>query len=276
MPFFSYGKVLARLPDRRLRAVYPGLPEGAGALARAYLRLFGFPDLGGHLRFPRVLEALEPGAGELVLDAGCGVGVYAATVGALHGCRVAAVELHPERAARAAGVLDGLGLPGAVPVATLDRLPFARAAFDKVMCLEVLEHVVDDRLALSELARVLRPGGRLVLSVPGKAPGWSHEDDEAEYRDPDPYEHVRSGYSGEELAKLLAGAGFALVAHRTYRGAASRIAGRIQTLLYRRRLDALLALVYPLLALLAGIDRLRREDPATDRGHLVVAARTPG
>jgi SAM-dependent methyltransferase len=45
-------------------------------------------------------------------------------------------------------------------------LPFVDAAFDAAVCTEVLEHVDNARFVLSELARVLRPGGRLLVSVP--------------------------------------------------------------------------------------------------------------
>ena len=48
-----------------------------------------------------------------------------------------------------------------------DRLPFVDASFDRVVCTEVLEHVPDDRLVVRELARVLRPGGTMAVSVPG-------------------------------------------------------------------------------------------------------------
>ena len=50
--------------------------------------------------------------------------------------------------------------------ADVTALPFADAAFDAAMSLDVLEHVPDFRAALREFARVLRPGGRLVLTVP--------------------------------------------------------------------------------------------------------------
>ena len=57
--------------------------------------------------------------------------------------------------------------PGAA-MATLDleRLPFAPASFDRVLCVHVLEHVADDRAALRELARVLAPGGEAIVMVP--------------------------------------------------------------------------------------------------------------
>jgi len=50
------------------------------------------------------------------------------------------------------------------------RLPFPDGAFDKVICAEVLEHLADDSSAMAELARVLRPGGLLAISVPRYGP----------------------------------------------------------------------------------------------------------
>lgn len=51
-------------------------------------------------------------------------------------------------------------------LASGDALPFAGAAFDAVVALDVLEHVSDEARMVAEIARVLRPGGLLVLSVP--------------------------------------------------------------------------------------------------------------
>jgi SAM-dependent methyltransferase len=83
---------------------------------------------------------------------------------------------------------------------SLTQLPFDDASFDTILCTEVLEHIEDDARAARELARVLRPGGSLVASVPTPpAPA-------------DPA-HVREGYTLDELRALLAGAGFAIEAH---------------------------------------------------------------
>jgi ubiquinone/menaquinone biosynthesis C-methylase UbiE len=50
-----------------------------------------------------------------------------------------------------------------------ESLPFADNEFDLVTCIETLEHVRDVQLALSEIRRVLRPGGRLALTTPASA-----------------------------------------------------------------------------------------------------------
>ena len=57
--------------------------------------------------------------------------------------------------------------PGAAMVeADITRLPFEDASFDAVLCIHVLEHVGDDRAAVAELRRILRPGGWAVVMVP--------------------------------------------------------------------------------------------------------------
>jgi SAM-dependent methyltransferase len=60
--------------------------------------------------------------------------------------------------------------------ADVTELPFADDSFDLVVCLHVLEHVPDDRKAIREFYRVLRPGGRAVLQVPPSALPVTFED----------------------------------------------------------------------------------------------------
>ena len=100
-------------------------------------------------------------SGQRVLDVGCGVGLYTAAF-LRETEHVFGVEIELERAlearSRAKGVVQAVG----------ERLPFAGEAFDIVFSHEVLEHVEDDRACAVEMARVLRPGGRLAIFVPNR------------------------------------------------------------------------------------------------------------
>lgn len=112
----------------------------------------------------------EARPGEHWLDAGCGTGTIARCL-AQQGCRVTAVDGSARMIAAAErATTTEAGFP---PVRFLEvedvvRLPFADAAFDAVVCSSVLEYVESPPQVLSELARVLRPAGRLIVSVPNR------------------------------------------------------------------------------------------------------------
>ncbi len=95
-------------------------------------------------------------------------------------------------------------------VADISRLPFRDDSFDVVSCFEVLEHLDDPAGALGEMARVLRPGGSLLLSVPNDA-GIKHR----LKRDPHPLH--QNEMDEERLRSLLVGAGY-VVDELHYRG----------------------------------------------------------
>lgn len=118
---------------------------------------------------------LQPG--QRVLDLGCGFGRHAFEV-LRRGGRVVAADLALPELAQTRNTFGamydagevGPGGDGAVCVGDATRLPFADASFHHVIASEVLEHVPDDRSALAELARVLRPGGTLAATVPAFLP----------------------------------------------------------------------------------------------------------
>jgi len=96
-----------------------------------------------------------------ILDVGCGVGMY--TKAFLRETpEVFGIEVEHDRALEAREhtkrVIQGLG----------EQLPFADETFDVVFSHEVLEHVADDRASVSEMARVTRPEGRIVIFVPNR------------------------------------------------------------------------------------------------------------
>jgi SAM-dependent methyltransferase len=103
---------------------------------------------------------LAAGPGLEVLDAGAGQGTLSAKLAALD------FEVTSSDTSPAAVAVLRERLPGRVLEADVTALPFEDESFDAAVLGEVLEHVEDDRGALAEIARVLRPHGVLALSVP--------------------------------------------------------------------------------------------------------------
>jgi SAM-dependent methyltransferase len=113
----------------------------------------------------RRLEMIQRAAGERlqgrILENGCGVGMYVEHL-AVFGGTVIGLEYDFERACeahqRSAHILSAAG----------EFLPFPDQVFDLILSHEVLEHVQDDRKAIKEIIRTLRPGGRAVIFVPNR------------------------------------------------------------------------------------------------------------
>jgi len=89
-----------------------------------------------------------------------------------------------------------------------NRLPFPDGTFDCVVVLDVLEHLPDDQSLLGEVRRVLRPGGRAIVTVPNGDPGLLAN--RLRWRigmTPDVYGHTRAGYTLAELSDAVERAG---------------------------------------------------------------------
>ncbi len=115
------------------------------------------------LEEPVVLEVVGDVAGLDVLDAACGTGRYAFRL-AEGGARVAGMDATPEMLARARQTADERGLTLDLRDGDLHALPFGEESFDLVVSGLALCHVPDLSPVMAEFARVLRPGGRLVIS----------------------------------------------------------------------------------------------------------------
>jgi len=156
-------------------------------------------------------------AGERLLDLGCGGGRHAFEA-ARRGGRVVALDAEDGEVRQVrdtigamvdAGQVSADRGAGAVQGDAL-RLPFADAAFDRVIAAEVLEHIPDDAAAMAELARVLRPGGTMAVTVPRLGPealNWALSD---QYHNV-PGGHVRI-YRRSTLLRRLRRAGLLPVA----------------------------------------------------------------
>ena len=108
---------------------------------------------------------LEVSPGPRVLNAGAGQGTFSQRLDRL-GFDVVSADVSGE----AVEVLRAR-VRGPVVEAAVEALPFGDASFDAAVLGEVLEHVEDDAAALRELARVLRPGAPVAISVP-RNPAW--------------------------------------------------------------------------------------------------------
>lgn len=120
--------------------------------------------------------ALAPG--QRVLDIGCGEGRHAITAWLSADVQVIGLDLSMRDMTTARARQNDFEAPGDdsrklhFVCGNALALPFADAAFDHVICSEVLEHVLDYRGVLHEIRRVLKPGGMLAVSVPRYGPEW--------------------------------------------------------------------------------------------------------
>ena len=132
------------------------------------------------IRWVRVLKAMVPGRlrwfdghaewpGARVLDLGCAGGFMAEAL-AWRGAEVTGIDPAGKaiEAARVHAAQEQLDI--SYDIGTGEDLPYADAAFDAVVCVDVLEHVRDLRRVLSETARVLRPGGRFFFDTINRNP----------------------------------------------------------------------------------------------------------
>jgi len=144
------------------------------------------------------LDLVHHCAGAVVLEAGCGEG-YGAALIARSAARVVALDYDEATAAHAARAYPGL----AVLRGNLAALPLRAASVDVVANLQVIEHLWDQEGFLAECARVLRPGGRLLVTTPNRITFSPGRDTPL-----NPF-HTRE-LSADELVGLLTGAGLAV------------------------------------------------------------------
>jgi SAM-dependent methyltransferase len=114
----------------------------------------------------RIWQALRLRSGARVLDAGCGSGQFALALAA-RGARVTGIDLSPEMIRRAKAHTDARGVAIDWRVGDLARLSEPFAVYDAILARVVLQFVPDVPGVLREFRRVLRPGWRLLASVPG-------------------------------------------------------------------------------------------------------------
>jgi 2-polyprenyl-3-methyl-5-hydroxy-6-metoxy-1,4-benzoquinol methylase len=100
-----------------------------------------------------------------VLDVGCGAGVTVLEL-AQQGYHASGIDIAPKMIERAQAEAQARGVTADFRVALAEALPYSDASFDVLIALGLLGNIVDDRAALGEMRRVLKPGGRVLLTMP--------------------------------------------------------------------------------------------------------------
>ena len=121
---------------------------------------------GQQRRLDMIIHAAENRIRGRILENGCGVGMYVEHLFPFGG-KVIGLEYDLERAAEA-----GENSPHIINAAG-EFIPLSSSTFDLILSHEVIEHVQDDRDAVREMVRVLRPGGRIALFCPNR--GYPYE-----------------------------------------------------------------------------------------------------
>ena len=119
-----------------------------------------------------VLDMMGGLVGMRLLDVGCGDGALICAAAA-RGARVAGVDADSAMLTAARLRLAQAGLEATLREGRVDGLPFPDASFDVVASVTVLCFVGDAECAVREMARVLRPGGRLVIGELGRWSTWA-------------------------------------------------------------------------------------------------------
>lgn len=211
------------------------------------LHFIGLPHFGARLRafyLNNLLHQIMPGS--KILDAGCGIGLNS-FLAARIGHSVIGIDNDSEKIGLAKKMLTKSKYPNVRFLKDdLTKLHFASRSFDCTMCIEVLEHIEDDKKAIKEVSRILKTGGIFIISVPGigviSRLNQHHK------------HHVREGYSLSELKKKLGYANLRIVkvikVEHTYLGLAVRF---LNDEVHQRSL-LITTLLFPLLLPLAIFD----------------------
>lgn len=130
-------------------------------------------SLGGGTEFLDDFAPLNEIEGRLVLDVGCGLGGKTVPMATSGAAGVVGIDTDPEKIHWARTLAAGAGVENvSFAVQSASLLGFPECHFDLVLLADVIEHLDDPLGALSECARILRPGGRALIGFPPYLSPW--------------------------------------------------------------------------------------------------------
>ena len=169
-------------------------------LSDLYFRLFGIPEITQTILFRAVSKLLDINHQHIILDVGCGYGLFSCWL-ASQGAQVLGLDIAKGKVEFAKSTARNLDIEDKVSyvIASATCLPIKEKSFNASLCLDVIEHIPNDVDALSEISRVLKPKGFLILTTPCLIEKYHSS---AHNRFGSAWGHVRDGYSFKALNKI--------------------------------------------------------------------------
>jgi 2-polyprenyl-3-methyl-5-hydroxy-6-metoxy-1,4-benzoquinol methylase len=269
MNIFNYGRIYSKLSPNQIKSLKlsSSSNEKLLSLSKIYFFLFGYPDVAGQRKYMIIEKLLKLKKSETILDAGTGNGIYLQEFGNRYLTSGVGIDARVERIKAAEKINKYLKGNNVFITSTLEKVNLGHKRFDKIICLEVLEHIVNDIDVLKKLTKSLDKGGLLIISVPMKGTGLTKKQQEDPNFKPEKYGHVRSGYDERELRKLAINAGLKVVSIQRYFFFVSKYAVKFQQLLYKKGFIILNLIFSPLLLIISGLDSIFKFSP---RGYIAV------
>ena len=161
-----------------------------------------------------------------VLDAGMGFGQYSWWMATrFPSWKITAADIKSEQVADCNNFFKETGLSGRVNALEADLVTWkSEESYDMILCVDVMEHITEDRTVFVSFRNMMKSGGYLVISTPSDKGGSDvHSDDDTSFIG----EHVRDGYGKEEITEKLHTAGFSEVSVSYTYGKPGSIAWRL-------------------------------------------------
>jgi len=235
-------------------------------IVKLYYYMFGIPILNMHLRW-RAIKKIIKKLKSPILDVGCGNGAFSIETAIMTGNLVIGFDINREGILFAKRVANRKKVNNVCfLIADARKMPFKEEVFKSAICLEVLEHIEEDHAVLSEIFRVLRRDGQLIITSVGPSytlytflPIFTDGTNLGKnfYREMD---HVRDGYSIDILTRCLSDVGFRTVEFNEFIKFFSAIGVRFLDFLlhYRSALGSISehvkVLLHPIFLILTKID----------------------
>lgn len=248
-------------------------PEYSAA-ERAYIAMLGVPVVGLRIRARNIASLLprETHPRE-ILDIGSGPGVITFLLGKhFPDAQVTGVDMLPDAIHNSQQIAEHAGITNVnFAQALATDLPF-EGRFDLVTCVDILEHIEDDNLALRNICRATAPGGTLVLHVPALYRRFPVFRRQVNFDVPT---HVRPGYEPETIVGKVKAAGFEVQQHGFTYGFLETFANNMGYLITggRKAHKHAYALAFPVLNTISWLGRCKR--PASLGAGVYVVARKP-